>query len=427
MVNMVLPGIGGEPLGSVTGQMEVEEDTFEEETPEEERGGPAEELEEVMVREANPPKTVKIGSTLAPKHKAMLQKVLRDYNDVFAWLVICIDATHLKARTRGVLLVAVCKDGNGMIYPLAFGFANSECTKSWTWFLKKLRKGIQNPDRVMLVSNRHNGIFNAMEAIFPDVAHGICVYHLAQNLKRFCKQRDDVMWLYYCAAYAYCIKDFDRFMGEVKETCPKVYDELLAVGGLVASFNADGDGNGDEDNNNLLLILPLSISSLLLSGFAISLLLSRFGCFLQCRRRRDGDNGNLVLLLSLSISGLKLRLFVPSILQLLVITMDKRWVHLSRLSNEYQEDPTHNGTKRKKEANDKGKDSKSIRRVDVWIRGYKRKEGKSISESLQNVLLHKRRCYCQSFRKRKMWPSGRPWILSYSITSRCTNSIQRKC
>ncbi|KAK1552466.1 hypothetical protein Q3G72_017542 [Acer saccharum] len=51
-----------------------------------------------------------------------------------------------------------------------------------------------------------------MEAIFPDASHGICVYHLAQNLKRFCKQRDDVMWLYYCAAYAYRIEDFDCFM-----------------------------------------------------------------------------------------------------------------------------------------------------------------------------------------------------------------------
>ncbi|KAK3212265.1 hypothetical protein Dsin_016971 [Dipteronia sinensis] len=101
-----------------------------------------------------------------------------------------------QARTRGVLLVAVCKDGNEMIYPLAFGFANSECTESWTWFLKKLCKVIQYPDRVMLVSDRHNGIFNAMEAIFPDASHGICAYHLAQNLKRFCKQRDDVIWLY---------------------------------------------------------------------------------------------------------------------------------------------------------------------------------------------------------------------------------------
>ncbi|KAK0587691.1 hypothetical protein LWI29_026945 [Acer saccharum] len=99
-----------------------------------------------------------------------------------------------------------------MIYPLAFGFANSECTKLWTWFLKKLRKVIQNPDRVMLVSDRHNGIFNAMEAIFPDAAHGVCAFHLAQNLKRFCKQRNDVIWLYYRATYAYRIEDFNRAM-----------------------------------------------------------------------------------------------------------------------------------------------------------------------------------------------------------------------
>ena len=144
--------------------------------------------------------------------------------------VICIDATHLKARTRGVMLVAVCKDRNEMIYPLAFGFANSESTKSWTWFLKKLRKVIKNPDRVMLVSDRHNGIFNAMEAIFPNATHGVCAYHLAQNLKRFCKQRNDLIWLYYSATYAYRIEDFDRAMGELKETCPKVYNELLGVG-----------------------------------------------------------------------------------------------------------------------------------------------------------------------------------------------------
>lgn len=72
------------------------------------------------------------------------------------------------------------------------------------------------------------------------------------------------------------------------------------------------DCDGDEENDKLLLILPLSISGLLLTGFAISLLLSGFGCFLQCRRRREGDNTNLVLLLSLSISGLKLSEFAVS-------------------------------------------------------------------------------------------------------------------
>ncbi|KAK2635917.1 hypothetical protein Ddye_030709 [Dipteronia dyeriana] len=144
--------------------------------------------------------------------------------------VICIDATHLKARTRGVLLVAVCKDINEMINPLAFGFANSECIKSWTWFLKKLCKLIQYPVCVMLVSDRHNDIFNAMEAIFPDASYGICAYHLAQNLKIFYKQRDDVISLYYRATYAYCIDDFNRIMDELKETYRKVYNELLGIG-----------------------------------------------------------------------------------------------------------------------------------------------------------------------------------------------------
>ncbi|KAK0571144.1 hypothetical protein LWI29_011729 [Acer saccharum] len=65
--------IGWEHMGSTIEHLKVEEETFEDETPEkEERGGPAEELEEVVVREENPPRTVKIGSTLALEHKAAL-------------------------------------------------------------------------------------------------------------------------------------------------------------------------------------------------------------------------------------------------------------------------------------------------------------------------------------------------------------------
>ncbi|KAK3218603.1 hypothetical protein Dsin_012573 [Dipteronia sinensis] len=33
--------------------------------------------------------------------------------------VIAVDVTHLKSKTRGVLLVVVCKDGNEMIYPFS--------------------------------------------------------------------------------------------------------------------------------------------------------------------------------------------------------------------------------------------------------------------------------------------------------------------
>ncbi|KAK3225688.1 hypothetical protein Dsin_005550 [Dipteronia sinensis] len=144
--------------------------------------------------------------------------------------VITVDATHLKSKTRGVLLVTVCKDGNEMIYPLVFGFTNSENIKSWTWFLTQLRGVILHPKLVMIVSDRHIGISNGMRAKFVDAAHGVCAYHLAKNLKQHCRKRGDVINLYYRATYVYRVEEFDHLMVELKAMHPKVYDELLEVG-----------------------------------------------------------------------------------------------------------------------------------------------------------------------------------------------------
>ncbi|KAK0600050.1 hypothetical protein LWI29_011089 [Acer saccharum] len=114
-----------------------------------------------------------------------------------------------------------------MTYPLAFGFANSECSKSWTWFLKQLHDVILHPELVLIVSDRHTGISNGMRAIFPNSAHVLCAYHLANNLKQHCRKRGDVIYHYYRAAYAYRVEKFDRVMAELKSIHPKVYDELV--------------------------------------------------------------------------------------------------------------------------------------------------------------------------------------------------------
>ncbi|KAK2653086.1 hypothetical protein Ddye_012942 [Dipteronia dyeriana] len=144
--------------------------------------------------------------------------------------VITIDATHLKSKTRGVLLVAMYKDHNEMIYPLAFGFANSKGSKLWTWFLKQLRGVILQPELMLIILDRHTGISNGMKAIFPDVAHGVYAYHLVNNLKQHCKKRSDVINLYYHATYAYHIEEFDNLMAEMKSIHPKFHDELVEVG-----------------------------------------------------------------------------------------------------------------------------------------------------------------------------------------------------
>ncbi|KAK3184798.1 hypothetical protein Dsin_032084 [Dipteronia sinensis] len=183
-------------------------------------------------------KDIGLRHALCIRHLVIRESHLRCYRNSFTcWnnptlemQVIAINATSLKAKAKGVLLVALCKDGNEMVYQLAFGFAHSECTESWTWFLNQLQTLIQYPERVMLVSDQHAGIFVSMEAIFPNVVHGVCAYHLSQNLKRICKQRDDVIKLYYRATYMYRVKEFDREMAELKATHRKVYDELIQVG-----------------------------------------------------------------------------------------------------------------------------------------------------------------------------------------------------
>ncbi|KAK0588009.1 hypothetical protein LWI29_032802 [Acer saccharum] len=81
--------------------------------------------------------------------------------------VVSIDATHLTGSLKGVLLIASAKDGDSKIYPLAFGFAASECKGSWTWFLSELKKGIGSPQDLVIVSDRHRGIISAMNEVFP--------------------------------------------------------------------------------------------------------------------------------------------------------------------------------------------------------------------------------------------------------------------
>ncbi|KAM3205106.1 hypothetical protein P3L10_028516 [Capsicum annuum] len=54
-----------------------------------------------------------------------------------------VDAIFYKLKYRGVLMIAVSKDGNNNIFPLAFGIADSENNESYNWFFNQLRNAIE--------------------------------------------------------------------------------------------------------------------------------------------------------------------------------------------------------------------------------------------------------------------------------------------
>ncbi|KAM3395220.1 hypothetical protein P3S68_004225 [Capsicum galapagoense] len=136
-----------------------------------------------------------------------------------------VDATFLKSKYYGVLMIAGSKDRNNNIFPLTFVIANSENNESYDWFFNQLRNTIEVREQLSVLSNYHPAIVNTIANVYPECQHGICIYHMEKNLrKRYFS--DVVLLLFYNAATTYKQTKFYTFMDEI-EKFDKVAAEYL--------------------------------------------------------------------------------------------------------------------------------------------------------------------------------------------------------
>ncbi|KAL5574090.1 hypothetical protein UlMin_023687 [Ulmus minor] len=145
--------------------------------------------------------------------------------------VISIDATHLKGKYRGILFTAVCHDANQQIFPLAFGIGDSENDASWSWFLGRVKSVFGVNPALVIVSDRHRSINNAVQEVFPQAFHGICMYHLLNNLKtKFRNKTKELEQHYIRSAKTYNLQDFHVLFYTLCSAVPGVKEYLEAVG-----------------------------------------------------------------------------------------------------------------------------------------------------------------------------------------------------
>ena len=137
-------------------------------------------------------------------------------------------------------------DAEGGIFPLAFCVAESECEETWMYFLYRLHDtldGIHDKNEVVLLSDRQKGLINAVSTVFPDAAHGYCLRHLVDNVKKKFKPSPEVLKLIWKASKQKTIREYEEVMQEIKSAnvwCNKVLirspDSLpadwLLLGGL---------------------------------------------------------------------------------------------------------------------------------------------------------------------------------------------------
>ncbi|KAL3648622.1 hypothetical protein CASFOL_005025 [Castilleja foliolosa] len=142
--------------------------------------------------------------------------------------VIVVDGTFLKGKSKGVLFVAVTKDGNEQVFPLAFGLADKEKDDSWVWFMQQLRNAFSCRENLIIVSDRHQSIKNAVQQVFgSEAVHVICAFHVRQNIKHY---KQNVVSLYHQAAYTYSPEIFIKLMTHLKKLNAKAHDDLIQAG-----------------------------------------------------------------------------------------------------------------------------------------------------------------------------------------------------
>ncbi|XP_075091460.1 protein FAR-RED ELONGATED HYPOCOTYL 3-like [Nicotiana tabacum] len=92
--------------------------------------------------------------------------------------VIAVDATFLKSKYRGVLMISVSKDANNQIFSLAFGIVESENNNSYEW---------------------HQSITHGIAKVYPESHHGIYIAKVDKKTFDYLMEEPPERWARSCS------------------------------------------------------------------------------------------------------------------------------------------------------------------------------------------------------------------------------------
>lgn len=134
-------------------------------------------------------------------------------------LLLGLDRTLLKSKYLGTLLFATGFDGDGSLFPLAFGVVEEDNAENWMWFLSELHNlleiNTENMPRLTILSDRQKCIVDGVEANFPTAFHGFCMRHLSDSFR---KEFNNTMLvnLLWEAAHALTVMEFEAKILEIE-------------------------------------------------------------------------------------------------------------------------------------------------------------------------------------------------------------------
>ncbi|KAL9429477.1 hypothetical protein AB3S75_031314 [Citrus x aurantiifolia] len=95
-------------------------------------------------------------------------------------MLVTVDGWEIDSPYKSVMLVAVCRDGNDSVLPIAFCEVVEENLDSWAFFLKNLNYGLrlERGEGLCIMGDRDNGIDEAVEEFLPSAVYKQCCFSL---------------------------------------------------------------------------------------------------------------------------------------------------------------------------------------------------------------------------------------------------------
>ncbi|XP_057249011.1 uncharacterized protein LOC125494924 [Beta vulgaris subsp. vulgaris] len=147
--------------------------------------------------------------TLLPRYAAEIKKsnpgntvIIKMDGNIFERMYICfealkkgfiagcrpfisLDGCFLKGPYGGQLLVAVGRDGNNQMFPIAWAVVEVESTSSWTWFLTFLGEDLLSNEGAgyTFMSDQQKGLLKAVSDVFPQAESRVCARHVYCNFR----------------------------------------------------------------------------------------------------------------------------------------------------------------------------------------------------------------------------------------------------
>lgn len=144
--------------------------------------------------------------------------------------ILHLDGTFMKGKIKGEVLIAVGRDVNNTIFPVAWAVVSVENKPNWEWFMTLLQEdldlGLGNG--LTLVSDQQKGLIAAKESVLPYCEHRMCARHIWTNLY---KKHGDKTGLLHIAflkmAKVYNERVFEQRVDDFKILNHEAYEDLM--------------------------------------------------------------------------------------------------------------------------------------------------------------------------------------------------------